>query len=301
MKTIFAVVLNFNGKGVIEACLRSLFASEDVLLRVVVVDNASRDNSMIRVKELFPRAHCIFNEENVGFAAGVNVGIRYALEHGADFVFLLNNDAVVEKDTLSILFRYAGQHPMAAFSPLIFSSKEKKRIWFCGGEIDWCRMRAQHRACEKLPEAPFLSEYLSGCAFFAPKRAFYDVGLFDDEYFLYYEDADWGVRAGQAGYALWVVPAAHAVHAEQSETENPKKLYFLVLSGVLFFLKNTTGWRYFWYRLFFFLRRCKNWGDRYFHWGDPRVVGQVYNAYRDAKYTLSLHHHCSVWKRDTSL
>lgn len=296
MKTIFAVVLNFNGIGVVEKCLHSLFASEGVRLQVVVVDNASKDASMQRVNTLFPKAHGIFNTSNRGFSGGVNVGIRYALEHGADFVFLLNNDAFVDRDTLSVLLRYAEQRPMAVFSPLIFSSDKKDAVWFCGGTIHWWNMRAQHTTCEKISSEtlPFLSEYLTGCALFIPKRAFYDVGLFDEEYFLYYEDADWSVRAKHAGYDLWVIPAAHAIHLERSNRETLKKLYFLVFSGILFFQKNSQGWKRVWISLFFLARRCKNRVDLWFGRKDQKIVRCVFNAYRDVKHANNLRHHRAI-------
>ena len=297
MKTIFAIVLNFNGKGVIEKCLHSLFSSEGVCLRVVVVDNDSQDDSMLTVKKCFPKAHCIFNKENKGFAAGVNVGIRYALQQEADFIFLLNNDALIEQKTLSVLLKQARKHPRAAFSPLIFSSKSKKRIWFCTGVIDWWRMRTIHHQRERASATLLSSEYLSGCAFFAPRSAFFEVGLFDEEYFLYYEDADWGVRAKKCGYALWTVPEAHAIHYERSKTENKQKVYFLVFSGILFFQKNATGWKRIWTTLFFFLRRCKNWGDRMFLRKNKLSADQVSNAYRDVRKTFTFRNYSSIRKR----
>lgn len=281
MKKVFFVIVNYNGRDIIESCLRSVFASEQANFSVVVVDNASEDGSMSLVKTLFPKVHCIFHAKNTGFSGGVNSGITFALEHGADFVFLLNNDAILFPDTLSILMRYAEKNPKSVFSPIILSSKEPRKIWFCGGKIDWWRMRARHIPEQKISDRPSSTEYLSGCALCIPKKAFYDAGLFDEDYFLYYEDVDWCMRARVAGYSLWVVPSAEVVHSEQSEKRKSLKIYFLVLSGILFFQKNAVGFWKFWWPAYLFFRRGKNAMDRRFHLGDPIILERVSHAYKD--------------------
>ncbi len=296
-KKVFFVIVNYNGNGVIETCLRSVFASEYTSFEIVVVDNASHDGSMTVVKQLFPKVHCLFHAENKGFSGGSNAGIKFALEHGAEYVFLLNNDAVVQENTLSLLMRYAAGENKGVFSPIILASQQPRRVWFCGGQIDWPRMRATHSKCADTGEKPVAVEYLSGCAILVPKRAFYDAGLLDEEYFLYYEDADWSVRARQAGYSLWVIPQAQVVHAEQSEKRNSLKVYFLVLSGLLFFQKNASGWLKWWGKTYLFLRVYKNFLDRYLHLGDPRVVNNVYNAYVDFRDKAPLRYYRSLRER----
>lgn len=291
MKKVFFVVVNYNGKEVIEACLRSIFASQYAGFEVVVVDNASRDGSMTLVKAQFPKVHCIFHETNTGFSGGVNAGIRFALEHGAEYVFLLNNDATVSEETVPILMRYAEKNPKSVFSPIVLSSREPRRVWFSGGNIDWFRMRAVHTEAKELSDTPYGTEYLSGCAMLIPKKAFFEAGLFDEAYFLYYEDADWCVRARSFGYALWIVPSAEVVHGEQSEKRNSLKIYFLVLSGLIFFEKNAFGFWRWWGRLYFFLRICKNETDRRFHWGDPVIVEKVSHAYKDFKNKVPLRYY----------
>lgn len=295
MKKVSVVIVNYHGKGVIEQCLRSVFSSEEVFFDVILVDNNSRDGSLERVKEFFPKVRCLAQQENGGFAKGANTGIQFALEHGADFVFLLNNDAVVEKDCLALLVRYSEENEKGVFSPVVLSTKNPRKVWFCGGKINWLRMRAVHTECPTGKE-PIAVEYLSGCALFIPKRAFFDVGLLDTDYFLYYEDTDWSVRARRSGYDLWVIPQAEAVHQEQSEQRNPLKVYFLVLSGILFFQKNAVGWQRGWCHLFLFLRMAKNTIDRRFHLGDPLVTDNVFHAYADFRNGTPLRHYRALRK-----
>lgn len=297
MKKISFVIVNYNGEKVIESCLRSVFASENIFFDVIVVDNASQDKSIPHIKALFPKVHYILKESNTGFADGSNTGIRFALDHGADFVFLLNNDASIEKDTLSLLLRYAQEDARGIFSPFIRSSQNSQKVWFSGGKIHWFRMRATHHDSPQGISTPLPTEYLSGCALLIPKRAFFDVGLLDEDYFLYYEDVDWSLRARRAGYSLWVIPQAKAFHSEQSETRNLLKIYFLVLSGMIFFQKNAIGWKRLWWKGYLPLRILKNSLDRFFHLGDPAVTEKVHHAYADFQNNTPLHYYRSLRKK----
>src|SRR4030042_2545873 len=97
---VFIIVLNYNGKDTIKTCLDSVYKSDYPDFEIVVVDNASGDGSFEMAKNYFSRAHFILNEKNIGFAAGNNIAIRFALEKFADYIFFLNNDAAIEKFTL---------------------------------------------------------------------------------------------------------------------------------------------------------------------------------------------------------
>ena len=104
---VFIIILNYNGQDVIKKCLASVFKNEYADFEVVVVDNNSTDGSLEAAKNNFSKAHFIKNEANLGFSAGNNVGIRFALERMAKYVLLLNNDTEVEKDFLEKLVAVA--------------------------------------------------------------------------------------------------------------------------------------------------------------------------------------------------
>jgi len=256
---VFAIVLNYNGKETLKTCLQSLFSSDYPNLEVVVVDNDSQDGSIEMIKDQFSRAHYVMLKKNVGFAAGNNQGIRFALEKQAQFIFLLNNDAFVTRDTLSQLIQTAQkQENISILSPIIYETESQREVWFCGGKIDWKRQRCVHTPCQAgLPKKPFETEYVTGCAMFIPRDVFKKIGLLDERYFLYYEDADFCVRAHKGGFSVKVVPGASAHHDEQS-TENPDKLYWLVVSGILFFTSVTTAKYPLKARLYLLARKCKN-------------------------------------------
>src|SRR5690606_34731910 len=122
-------------------------------------------------------------------------------------------------------------------SPVIFS-ENKRDIWFSGGKVSWLKMRSKHEQGIKKKDV-YETEYVTGCAMLIKARVFKEVGLFDEDFFLYWEDADFCLRAKKEHFKNTVVSAGWVYHAEKSEKKNKNKIYWLVLSGLIFFRKNT--------------------------------------------------------------
>lgn len=249
---VFIIVLNYNGKDVLLKCLSSVYRLDYPNLEVVVVDNNSKDNSFKEAQSRFKKFHFIKNNRNLGFSAGNNVAIRWALEKMADYVFLLNNDAIIEEDSLKKMIDVAEKDAKTGiFSPVIYKG-ESDTLWFGGGEILWSKMKTTHFNRIKAH-----TDYITGCAMLIKKEVFGRIGLFDEDYFLYYEDADFSWRAKRAGFNLKIIPEASVYHEEKS-SDNPNKIYWLVYSGLMFFKKNTPLlWRP-WVFIYKFLRKIKN-------------------------------------------
>lgn len=282
---VFIIILNYNGRSTIKECLVGVFQSDYPNLEVIVVDNNSQDGSFELAKNYFPKARFIKNEKNVGFAAGNNIGIRFALEKMADYIFLLNNDAVVFKNTLSELIKIARKREsekMGIFSPVIFKGNSKN-IWFAGGKIDWLRMRAVHK---NKPQATSYklqaTSYVSGCAMLIKKEVFKKIGLLDENFFLYYEDADFCWRARKEGFKSAIVVGASVKHYEKSEENKIAKTYWLVVSGIYFFRKNTPFFLKPWITVYLAARKLKNKIDIAGGKGGE-LAKEVAKAYKDAK------------------
>ena len=243
---VFILVLNYNGHETLPACLRSIFRLEYPTFRVVVIDNASTDGSFESAKEHHREAHFIKNSENVGFARGINVGIRFALDQRAEYVWLVNPDTIVSKDSLRILVELLEQNARVGMASPLILSPSRRKIWFGGGRLAWLRMRALHTP-PRSRSVPFETGFLSGCALLIKSPVFRIVGLFDERFFLYYEDADLSLRAKRAGFPIVLHPRATILHSEES-TKNPEKIYWLVRSGLFFFRKQTPllGQPFFW-------------------------------------------------------
>jgi len=255
---IAIVILNYNGKDVLKNCLSSVFAIDYPNFEVVLVDNNSQDGSLEMAKTNFSRAVFIKNEENLGFSAGNNVGIRFSLEKMADYVLLLNNDTAVRRDFLGKLIEEAEKDERVGLaSPVIFEG-ETKKIWFSGGNINWLRMRVVHKTQIDDKEKSYPTEFVSGCSMLVKKEVFKKIGLLDEDFFLYWEDADFSFRAKQAGFRRIIVPQSVVCHYEKSEGMKTSKIYWLVVSGLIFFSKNAPFWMKPWIFLYTFLRKTKN-------------------------------------------
>ncbi|MFA6047397.1 MAG: glycosyltransferase family 2 protein [Parcubacteria group bacterium] len=256
---IFILVLNYNGAACIGACLNSIFKINYPNFEVVVVDNASTDGSLELARRQFSRCHFIKNESNIGFSAGNNVGIKFALERMADWILLLNQDTLVFENFLDKLLEAAHDDPQAGIlSPVIMS--DSKKIWFSGGKIDWWKMRTTHLRYIKRT-LPYETEFISGCAMFIRSNVFRQTGLLDEDFFLYWEDADFSFRAKKDGFSLLVVPESRIIHLEKSEEKKESKVYWLVISGLMFFQKNSSGLLRWWLKIYYQLRKIKNWRD----------------------------------------
>ncbi len=267
------IVLNYNGASCLEPCLRSLRALRYSNFFVLVVDNDSRDGSCENAQRLFPEFSVVRNQQNLGFAAGMNVGIKEALNRGASMLWLLNNDAQVTPESLSLLIE-RGQRG-GLLSPII--REASGRLWFEKGVISFLRMRATHVTVtkrERVAEA-YESEFLTGCALLIKKEVVDAIGYLDERFFLYYEDADYSLRARKAGFLILVIPGAEVYHTEQSRF-NSEKLYHLVLSGLLFFHKQATFWQKPYLALYGTMRRAKNNLDVLRHRKGAEAVRRAY-------------------------
>jgi len=221
MSKIIAVVLSWNGRDDTLACLRSL---ESESAEVIVVDNASSDGTA----DAITGADVIRNERNLGYAGGMNVGIRAALERGADAVLLLNNDVEVEPGAIAALA--AATEGAGAVCPLVVFAGAPERIWYAGASFD-PRRGYNGRQRTEIGAAPIETERITGAAVLMPRATLEQIGLFDEELFAYLEDADWSLRAREAGLPLVVTPASrvrHRVSASTGGEGSPDAIYYSV-------------------------------------------------------------------------
>jgi GT2 family glycosyltransferase len=205
---VTAVVLSWNGREDTLACLRTL---EGEAVDVIVVDNASEDGTA----EAVTGFEVIRNDRNLGYAGGMNVGIRRALERGADAVLLLNNDVEVEPGAIEALV--AAAHGVGAVCPVIVFSDAPGRIWYSGARFDARRgYNGRHQTDE--PARQRETERVCGAAVLIPREILEGVGAFDEGLFAYVEDADWSLRAREDGNRLVVEPRSRVRHKVSAST-----------------------------------------------------------------------------------
>jgi len=213
------VVLNWNGREVLEDCVRSIYALSYAPLEVVVVDNGSTDGSAEMVRNRFPDCVVIQNETNLGFAKGNNQGIELALDRGNDYVMALNNDTLLDPESLTLLVQRAESDPqIAAVSPKIYFEDPSDRLWFAGGTFSYWKGRNGHVGYRQKDcpawNVPREAQFISGCVLLASRRAWRKIGCFDESLFVYSEDVDWSLRAQKSGFKLFYEPRAVVWHRE---------------------------------------------------------------------------------------
>jgi hypothetical protein len=255
-RSVWIVVLNWNGLSDTLACLESLRALHYAKRRIIVVDNGSTDGSVAALRSAgSPFAiELIEAGKNLGYAGGNNLGIRYALDRGADFVLILNNDTTVDPMLLDELVGAAERHPdVGCFGPWIFYMQEPDRLWFTGSE--WEPAAAaftapwKGRLASELPNETMSTEYVCGAALFFRATVARQVGLFDERFFLVCEDSDWCFRVRRAGFGCVTVPSArvwHKIGTSFGSEASPLRTYFSVRNKLLWAEKNLSrreSWR----------------------------------------------------------
>ncbi len=233
MNNLFVIILNFNNGKDIAVCLQSLIRIYPKV-NIVVVDNASTDNSLhdaiVSLKS--EKLMIIKNKRNLGFAKGVNRGIRFALKKGAERVLLLNPDTEVNKGFLGPLLANRAD----IIGPIIKFKRKGQWIYDFGGQVNFWLGRTSHNEYPspmvKNIKAP---DYLSGCCLLIKRKVFEKIGLLDERYFLFFEDADFCLKAKKAGFKIALEPKSMIIHKLSEGKEKPlRSIYHLLRSNFIF-------------------------------------------------------------------
>jgi GT2 family glycosyltransferase len=211
---VAVIIVNWNGAADTVACLDSLAASSCPPSQVYVVDNASDDGSPDVIRGAHPEAQIIATPRNLGYAAGFNLGRERALATGATYLWLLNNDAIVEPPALALLVQAALRHGPGIYSPSIARADASGALWYAGGSLDW-RLKSRHLGHAAEPGCDGKVQpiaWATGCALFCSAAVARRIGPMDERYFLYLEDVDWCLTAREAGIPTLYVPAARISH-----------------------------------------------------------------------------------------
>lgn len=237
---IYIIVLNWNNASDTVSCLESLERSDKVPYKPVVVDNGSGDESAQIIRARYPNVDMIENTHNLGYAAGNNVGIRYALQAGAEWILLLNNDVIVAADFLTELV-YAAQDlsEVGALGPLVYHSDSQDEIQAAGGfflngfEYRW--QRTGELDTGQFDGKLYSVDLLPGCALLLSREVLEKVGLLDERFFMYREDIDLCLRVAAADYGLYLVPAAHVWHRRPGVQKSvpPYIVYYMARNSLL--------------------------------------------------------------------
>lgn len=210
MSGVAVIVLNWNEPAATCRCVESLRGQLGPTDECTVLDNGSTDDSQAQLAARCPEARWLANGTNLGYAGGNNAGLRDALARGREAILLLNNDTVLQAGGLAALRRELADSPgAAAVSPVVDFAARPGEVYAAGGRYHWSGYPV---LCRERPERAASVPWLNGCAILFRAEALAEVGVFDERFFLLFEDTEWGERAVRAGWDLRVVPAARLLH-----------------------------------------------------------------------------------------
>ncbi|MGB9706819.1 MAG: glycosyltransferase family 2 protein [Microgenomates group bacterium] len=252
MKKIYIVILKFNGEKELTDCLGSvqlIKVPKKWQGEIIIVDNSiksqkSKDfgdlSRVVKSQNYNLKLKIIKNKKNLGFAGGVNVGIRYALKNKAEAVLLLNQDTEVKKNFLLPLLR----NPTDIVGPVIKFKREGKWVYDFGGKVNWWLGRTSHREVSSIKYQVSSIDYVSGCAMLIRRPVLEKIGLFDERYFLYFEDVDFCLRAKKAGFKVAIEPKSMIIHRIKEGRKKPLwQRWEAVKSNLIFINRWILWWR----------------------------------------------------------
>lgn len=239
--SLCVVVVNWNGRDVLEDCLQSLATCEYPGLRVILVDNGSSDTSLAFVAKRFPGVEVMASPENLRWAGGNNLALARLRDEGwpQDQVLLLNNDTMVPQGSLERLTRAVAARPDAwAATPRILYFDDPSRVWYDGGRVGrwsgWVRHEGIRKPAGRRPVAERPVEYGTGCALLLTREGLQRCGLLDTDFYFYGEDAEYCLRVAASGGVVLHVPRSIVLHKVSMSlgVSSPRKLYLRSRSHV---------------------------------------------------------------------
>lgn len=222
-----------------------------------IIDNASTDNSVSQLKNKYRHQKKVSIHQsgrNLGYTGGNNFGLKIALKQKYTHFLIANNDILVKPDFLQKLFLESQKYPEAILTPKIYfapgyeyfkdryqKSDIGKVIWSVGGKVDWDNIYGSNLGIDEVDHGQYDHQnsdldFISGCCLLVPRKVFKSIGLFDEKYFLYFEDADFTQRAKRIGYQLRLVPQSHIWHLNSASSKPGSSIqdYFITRNRLLF-------------------------------------------------------------------
>ena len=231
MDSVYVILVNFNNSKMTKDCIESIKKSSYKNYSIVVVDNASCDDSYDSLSLLFGNSENIYilrAVENNGFSAGNNIGINFALNRGADYIMLLNNDTVIDENMIQLLHSKATEKTVT--TPKMYYYSRPNVIWYAGGELEYKYGGARHLGLDKEDSETFSlvksCTFVTGCCVMIHRNILEKVGLLDETYFMYGEDVDYSIRLQEEGIEILFVPTAKLWHKVGGSGTSKINIYY---------------------------------------------------------------------------
>lgn len=241
------MVLNYNGRDVTLDTLASLAGLDYSPFDLLVVDNGSTDGSFEAIRAAYPEVRQIRVRTNRGISWGLDHGIQDALERGADYLLLMNNDIEVEASMVDEMVAVAEREErVGCVGPKSYYWSDRERLWSTGGILRLRESLTRERGDGELDRGQYdrdeVVPYVNGCAMLVPREAFERTGYWDPSYYLGLEDADFCVRLEALGYRCWYAHRARLWHriSHSIGVYKPTRTFHTARSAAIFLRKHCT-------------------------------------------------------------
>ncbi|MFZ2200156.1 MAG: glycosyltransferase family 2 protein [Microgenomates group bacterium] len=248
-----AVLINFRDAKMTAMCVKSIEASKDAP-HIIVVDNGSSQECINELKSLCPKLDLIVTGSNIGFSAGNNVGIKKALRMGAQVIYIINNDTLVDPNLFFRAYRYVAAKNRIAGAKIYYAKgyeyHESQRglsnvIWYGGGYFDYSMAVSRHYGIDEIDQGQYDKirpvDFITGCFIAVPRAIFNKIGLLDEPFFLYLEDSDFSLHAKSAGVEVMYNPNLVLFHCNGGSTGAASPLVDYYMTRNRFFIAKRYG------------------------------------------------------------
>lgn len=248
MKKVAVIICNYNKKEYVIKCIDAILCSSIKDLDIYVVDNASEDGSSEEIKRKFKaQVHLVENKENLGGAGGFNTGMKVAMEKKYEYMFLADNDMIPAADAIENLYQFMQQHEeIGILGSKIYSMDNPELIQELGAVIDFNSFGIKpfyknYIDDENVPEI-VCCDFVPACAMMVRVSALKEVGLMNEENFIYWDDIEWGYRFKEKGYEVAAFSGAKVWHKMGASAKvNTFATYYFWRNRIKFFMKYTNG------------------------------------------------------------
>ncbi|KHD38450.1 rhamnosyltransferase [Clostridium acetobutylicum] len=245
---IYIIILNYNAYEDTLECVKSIGNIDYDNYELVLVDNSSTDDSYVKLKESLPSYNIIKSKENLGYANGNNIGIKYALENGADYICILNNDVVVEKDFLNKLVdKIIEKEDVGIVGSCICDYYRREIIQGMGAHINLyfaaARRYFKGKNYNEIEKKDIFVDYLEGACFLVKSEVFEKIGLIPENYFLFFEETEFCTRAINAGYKIMCIYESKVYHKGSATINKFGSLSYAYLNrNRVIFVRRNSKW-----------------------------------------------------------
>ena len=273
---VVTVILNTNRKVDTLEALQSLSENTYPGHHIIVLDNASTDGSVTAIQQSFPQAQVIELVQNLGYAGNNNVGIQAAIDAGADWVLVLNEDTILAPDCIARLVEVGESNPrIGIVGPMVYHFNEPNVIQSAGGMMSptWVSYHlSQNEVDTGKYTVPHEVDWISGCAIMVRRAAIEQAGMIDERFFYYWEETEWCLRVRKAGWKIFNNPQAHLWHkgVQRDYRPGPNVTYYSTRNRLLMLSKHHAPLSIRFATWLEFLRRLISWTIKP-RWRDMRL------------------------------